>query len=341
MTHGTTKVWREGERDHQSLSSVVPNDYNHLNVPGSVNFPLDHPRSRRPHARRRRGGPPTWVKALLAMAGVTFALGVVRLVIFALAFPPFFRGLEPRYQQRLIDMFPPFESLRATVPFEVLPTLSGASDSDAAQQLLLTQEEPGLAGSPQPGGSGLTDPGDEAQPETPPATLPDYMPSPTPTESAGGIPVGVLPTEEPTLPVYEATPAVALPTFTPEVLPTEMPLPPTVKLGNIRYEKQGWNNRPHHHDHGPQLLRLDGYQTTAANWMKPHPEDKNVSPWQVRLSTSALGSNALPLRRDSDCAKAAGSGLSGGGGGEHPAGGRGWLAITCCSSATTSTSSTS
>ncbi|MEP0763257.1 MAG: C39 family peptidase [Chloroflexota bacterium] len=293
---GSLKPGEKAKRDTQRLSSTVPNDYNHLNVPGSLNFPLDHPRSRRPHARRRRGGLPAWMKALLAMAGVMFALGVVALVIFAIAFPPFFRGLEPRYQQRLIDMFPPFESLRATVPFEVLPTLSGASDSEAAQQLLLTQEGPGVAGTPQPGGLGLTDPGSDALPETPPATSPGYIPSPTPTESAGGIPVGALPTQEPTpLPVYEAPQVAALPTFTPQVLPTEVPLPATVKLGNIRYEEQGWNNC------GPttMTMALSYYgwtdnQTTAANWMKPHPEDKNVSPWQmVRFVNERTGVKAL------------------------------------------------
>jgi hypothetical protein len=291
---GSSKLDEKAKRKPRRHSANAPNDYDHLNVPGSVNFPLDHPRSRRPHARRR-GGAPNWMKALLAMAGVMFALGVVALVIFAIAFPPFFRGLEPRYQQRLIDMFPPFDALRATVPFEVLPTLSGASDSDAAQRLLLTQEEPEAMVTPQPG-DGLTRPGDGALPQTPPPTPPTLIPSSTPTESVGGIPVGAVPTAGPTpLPVYEAPQVVALPTFTPQVLPTEVPLPPTARLGNIRYEKQAWNNC------GPatMTMALSYYgwtdrQTTAANWMKPHPEDKNVSPWQmVRFVNEHTGVKAL------------------------------------------------
>jgi hypothetical protein len=169
----------------------------------------------------------TWVKALLALGGAMLAFGVIALVIFAIAFPPFFRSLEPRYQQRLIDMFPPFEALRPTAPFQVIPTLSGAIDSEAAQQLLLTQEGEAVTGTPSSGELGAGQGGSQeggapaVVSPTPPFTL-------TPTESVGGIPVGALPTEEPTmLPTYAAPQQVAaLPTFTPIVAPTEVPLPP-------------------------------------------------------------------------------------------------------------------
>lgn len=59
-------------------------------------------------------------------------------------------------------------------------------------------------------------------------------------------------------------------------------LPPSALLTGIRHEYQGWNNC------GPATLTMGlsffGWshdQYTAANWLKPDPEDKNVSPWQM------------------------------------------------------------
>lgn len=265
----------------QKLSSTVPNDLERLGPAGSLDMPLRTRRKRRAQAYRRggRGGMPNWMKALLAMGGVFFAFGVVALVIFIIAFPPFFRDLEPRYQQRLIDIFPPFDALRPTVPFEVLPTLGGASDSDAAQQLLLTQLPPQTLASPQQT-IDLINPA-QATP-IPTMTL-------APTTEGGGIPAGALPTaatDVPTpLPSYPtATPADA-PVWTPApvaIQPTDIPLPASFKLSNIRYEQQGWNNC------GPTTLTMalsyfgwSDNQETAARWMKPNTEDKNVSPWQM------------------------------------------------------------
>ncbi len=264
------------------------NDHNHLGMPGSMNMKLSGRGSRRRPQVRRRSRMPNWTKALLAMGMGALAFGVVMLVIFIIAFPPFFRDLEPRYQQRLIDMFPPFESLRPTVPFDTIPTLGGAEDSDAAQQLLNTAE---ATGTPTPSD-------EEATP--PPTTTMDGG-------EAGGLPVGVVgsPTPSP-LPTY-APPtqapevqAASEPTWTPVYVPTEVPLPKTytLNLANIRYEQQGWNNC------GPttMTMALSYYgwgqqQDTAARWMKPHTEDKNVSPWQmvrfVNENTPSTGVKSL------------------------------------------------
>jgi tetratricopeptide (TPR) repeat protein len=254
------------------VPSTIPNDLDHLGVPASVDLRLKKRRSR---ARRR--GMPDWMKAAIAIGSAMMAFGLVMLVIFIIAFPPFFRTLEPRYQQRLINMFPPFEALRPTAPFEVLPTLGGGSDSEAAQQLLLTDQDPAtLTGTPQLG-------------DAPQATVPldeQATPVPTITPTPGGIPVGMVTTPEPTpLPVYASpTPNVAavLPTWTPVYIPTEAPLPKTYRLNNFRYEAQGWNNC------GPTTMTMalsyfgwTNSQETAASWMKPHTEDKNVSPWQM------------------------------------------------------------
>ncbi len=60
------------------------------------------------------------------------------------------------------------------------------------------------------------------------------------------------------------------------------PIPVAYQLAGVRHEYQGWNNC------GPatltNALTFFGYsenQTRAATWLKPHYEDKNVSPWQM------------------------------------------------------------
>lgn len=60
------------------------------------------------------------------------------------------------------------------------------------------------------------------------------------------------------------------------------PLPSSASLEGVRYEAQEWNNA------GPATLAMalsyygwTGDQQAAANWLKPEPEDKSVSPWQM------------------------------------------------------------
>lgn len=267
---------RPGKRTTNDMPGMS-NDYDHLGVPGNVNMRLSGRGRKRRSQVRRRGGMPNWAKALLAVGAAMVAFGVVLLVVFIIAFPPFFRDLEPRYQQRLIDMFPPFESLRPTVPFDTIPTLGGASDSDAAQQLLLT---PDASATPSP------TPGDAADDAVPPVATNTLEGG-----TDGGIPVGALGTLTPSpLPAFVAPTqapaevAVVVPTWTPDFVPTEAPLPKSymLNLEQIRYEQQGWNNC------GPTTMTMAlsyfGWgrdQYTAARWMKPHTEDKNVSPWQM------------------------------------------------------------
>ena len=59
-------------------------------------------------------------------------------------------------------------------------------------------------------------------------------------------------------------------------------LPQTYQMSPFRHEYQGWNNC------GPATLTMtlshygwQDNQLTAANWLKPDTEDKNVSPWQM------------------------------------------------------------
>lgn len=109
----------------------------------------------------------------------------------------------------------------------------------------------------------------------PPAT-----PSAIPTVENGGSEAGSVSetTERPTLP----------PTYTPEATPTQTPtatpIPYSIeaRLSGITHHFQGWNNC------GPATLAmgLSYYdifykQSQTAEWLKPNPEDRNVSPHEL------------------------------------------------------------
>ncbi len=73
------------------------------------------------------------------------------------------------------------------------------------------------------------------------------------------------------------------PTPTPPPTPTATPLPPRVYLDGVRHEYQTWNNC------GPATLSMAlsfwgwrGFQTTTAEYLKPNPRDKNVSPYEMQ-----------------------------------------------------------
>src|SRR5690606_6544700 len=192
-------------------------------------------------------------------------------------------------QARIMHYFPPATYWMPTRPFSELPTLSGAESDREDASRLLTQ-------------AALTQAAKTDVPLTP--TLAEETAPLTGGEGAGlgeptndpGIPAGMVATLEPTpLPsLPSATPDLG-PTFTPLVQPTAIPAPPSARLSNIRYEEQGWNNC------GPTTMTMAlsyyGYgenQYTAASWMKPHTEDKNVSPWQmVRFVHENTGLKAL------------------------------------------------
>jgi hypothetical protein len=76
-------------------------------------------------------------------------------------------------------------------------------------------------------------------------------------------------------------------------------LPSSASIDTFRYERQGWNNC------GPATLTMGlthfGYQpnqNTAAAWLKPNVEDKNVSPWQMVefVNTQAPGTTRAMYR---------------------------------------------
>lgn len=251
---------------------------------------------RRRQAQRR--GMPNWAKATLAIGGALTAFGVVLAAILVIALPPYFRSLEPYDQQRVIHWFPLATYWMPTRAFDELPTLSGASgDSDAAQNLLMTplSEDAETTPSALSAPDSADDPLSQGQDPAPPVSATALTPAPSPTD--GGIPIGQVPTDGPTpLPTYVApTQAVVEPTWTPMIAPTTIPVPAAYRLYDIRYEQQGWNNC------GPTTMTMAlsyfGYgddQYTAASWMKPNKEDKNVSPWQmVRYVNEMTGLKAI------------------------------------------------
>lgn len=81
------------------------------------------------------------------------------------------------------------------------------------------------------------------------------------------------------------------------------PLPVSYQMEGFRHEFQAWNNC------GPTTLTMGltyfGYtdnQNPAALWLKPDPEDKNVSPWQMTsfVNTQVPGTTRALIRYGGD-----------------------------------------
>ena len=118
---------------------------------------------------------------------------------------------------------------------------------------------------------------------------PDTLPTPVITRTIQPLRPTPPPTWTPTL----------LPTPIPTTTPTPSPIPsPTLPasliLTGLRHEHQGWNNC------GPTTLAMalsywgrDETQYDVAPALKPDPEDKNVSPWEMEAYTRGLGLGAI------------------------------------------------
>lgn len=81
------------------------------------------------------------------------------------------------------------------------------------------------------------------------------------------------------------------------------PLPPTSQMTGFTHEYQGWNNC------GPATLTTaltyfgwTDNQNTAANWLKPDPEDKNVSPDQMAAFANTFTDVRVLVRYGGDMA---------------------------------------
>ncbi|MGD8968152.1 MAG: C39 family peptidase [Anaerolineae bacterium] len=109
--------------------------------------------------------------------------------------------------------------------------------------------------------------------------MPGQTPTSTPRPIATHVPVPVV---MPTAPPATST-APPMPSPTPT-------LPASFNLAGLRHEHQGWNNC------GPATLTMllsywgcEQTQQDAAPVLKPDPEDKNVSPWEMEAYVRDLG----------------------------------------------------
>ncbi|MCX7682703.1 MAG: C39 family peptidase [Anaerolineae bacterium] len=124
---------------------------------------------------------------------------------------------------------------------------------------------------------------------------PDTLPTPVVISSPPSTPTPTLtplPTRTPS-PTATATPLPPTSTPRPTPTPTATP-PPRLVLTGLRHEHQGWNNC------GPATLAMalsywgrSETQYDIAPVLKPDPEDKNVSLWEMEAYVRGLGLGAL------------------------------------------------
>jgi tetratricopeptide (TPR) repeat protein len=125
---------------------------------------------------------------------------------------------------------------------------------------------------------------------------PDTLPTPALTRTPVFVHTSTpVPTVAPTPTSMPApTPTLLPPTSTPSPTPTPTPTPPPrFTLTGLRHEHQGWNNC------GPTTLAMalsywgrSETQYDVAPVLKPDPEDKNVSPWEMESYARSLGLDA-------------------------------------------------
>ncbi len=174
----------------------------------------------------------------------------IALAIFALFVPTILRAIPSRY----VALLPlPLQELGVRGHAEALPTAAPAADTDVleiADLILEPTELPTVA--------------DIAT--VPPAVIITNTPSET------------VETLEPTFTPVPTDP----PTPTAPPTPTPYPFLPSARIGDITHQFQSWNNC------GPATLAmslshfdLDLKQEETASWLKPDPEDRNVSPEEL------------------------------------------------------------
>ncbi len=187
------------------------------------------------------------------------AVGQVMIILGLLALPTVVRAIPGRYRVWLQENHPAMGRISEDIIAQVAPV---ATSLPAAQQAPQNQVDIASLIASEPL-STVASASDEI-------ILPAAA---TPTTAAAD--PGAQPTEPPASP----TPAA---TNTPEPTPTPMPLPKRVVLDGMGVVKQTFNNC------GPanltQVLNWYGSditQTDVASYLKPNPEDRNVSPWQI------------------------------------------------------------
>ena len=188
------------------------------------------------------------------------AVGQMLLILGLLALPAAVQAVPGRYRVWLQENYPAKGKISESVIAQVAPV---ATALPAAQQTSGTQIDISSLIAEQPVAT-LTGDAVEA------IELPQAATPAAPAVDA---------TDAPAEPVASPTPA---PTTTPAPTPTPMPLPSRVVLEDMGVVKQSFNNC------GPanltQVLNWYGSDITqevVASYLKPNPEDRNVSPWQI------------------------------------------------------------
>ena len=188
-------------------------------------------------------------KKVLIFLGVS----LVVIVVGILAMPVALKAIPPRYAARYLPE--PLQAMAAPEQSSpILPTVAQQADLG----LLLNSEEGAL---------------DLASSAIPPTF--------TPVPITSGQQEFVEATVEPSV-----TPEVVPPTFTPEPTatpaPTLLPFPRSARIEGVRHEFQDWNNC------GPATLAmtlsvfdLNLRQGDTASILKPNPEDRNVTPYEM------------------------------------------------------------
>lgn len=190
---------------------------------------------------------------LVAVAQMLIILGL-------LALPAVVQAIPGRYRVWLQENYPAVGKISEEVIAEVAPVPTALP---AAQQMPETQIDISSLIADQPVQTLESDESDTIN--LPQAATPEAAATET--------------VVEPTAEVASPTPA---PTNTPAPTPTPMPLPSRVLLEGMGVVKQSFNNC------GPanltQVLNWYGSEITqedVASYLKPNPEDRNVSPWQI------------------------------------------------------------
>lgn len=211
------------------------------------------------------------VRGALSIAAGVIAFSIVAGIVLAIVVPPWYRNLEPRYQQVWCNRLSLLCDLKPDHPEDDVYALADNVDTSAADALLATST-PTL--------------------EATQVLIPTSTPQPTNTPMA---------TEVSTLISTEAPTIASTPTVPPSPIPTatSIPLPSftTLTLDNLSWEQQRWNNC------GPTTITIGltyfGYDETqrrAANFLKPNPEDTNVSPSQLVEFVNSQVGNELSVR---------------------------------------------
>ncbi len=256
------------EQTHEILRTPLPPE----ETPDNVELELfrapttdeDTDRIRHIQPRRRNHTPfGLLARSAVSVAAGTFGFMLVAGVVLAIIVPPWYRSLQPRYQEIWCHRISALCDLKKQAPEGDVLVFQG--DTDDALALLND-----TTSTPTP--TATTEPNISLASNEPTFT-------PIPPKSAGG--GGTNPDDLPSPTVF-VPPATVAPSPTPTATPIPIPLAAQLDFSKIKWEQQGWNNC------GPTTVTIAlsyfGYsdnQTRAANFLKPNVEDKNVSPGQL------------------------------------------------------------